>query len=240
MQSNHVPYSYTESVARIDEILNTSDLSYEEVNSIPVRDKLTFGNGYYVNCSALFIDLRDSSGLTTKYNRPTLARIYRAFISECVAVINGSFKCSEVNIHGDAVWGVFDTPYKSDIDETFEAGAKLNSLIEMLNCRMVRRRIEPIRAGIGISWGRALMIKAGYKGSTINDVVWMGDVVNDAARLANLAAKNWNEVLMVGSDFYQNLNDHNRNLLRWNSSANCYHGNVVNTQMSSWVNANCR
>lgn len=27
------------------------------------------------------------------------------------------------------------------------------------------------------------MIKAGYSGSTINDVVWMGEVVNVAAKL---------------------------------------------------------
>lgn len=39
------------------------------------------------------------------------------------------------------------------------------------------------RVGIGLAYGRALMIKAGYKGSTINEVVWMGDVVNEASKL---------------------------------------------------------
>jgi class 3 adenylate cyclase len=44
----------------------------------------------------------------------------------------------------------------------------------------------PIRSGIGMSYGRALMIKAGFNGSGINDVVYMGDVVNRASKLAGL------------------------------------------------------
>lgn len=33
------------------------------------------------------------------------------------------------------------------------------------------------------------MVKAGYSGSGINDVIWMGDVVNTACHLANKAGR---------------------------------------------------
>jgi hypothetical protein len=135
VKSNYSSYSHTDSADRIDEILDAKDESFEELDSIPSRDKLTFTNGFYVKCSAVFIDMRESAKLPTKYKRPTQARIYRSFISECVAVINGSEKCVEVNIHGDAVWGIFDTPYKSDIDAVFSTTAQLNSLMKTLNCR---------------------------------------------------------------------------------------------------------
>ena len=113
-------YSASAGASRINEILSGVNAAYEEVDSIPSRDKLTFTNGFYVNCSTVWIDLRDSSGLTAKYNRPTLARIYRSYISEMVAVLHLSERCVEVNIAGDGVCGVFDTPFKSHIDSTFE------------------------------------------------------------------------------------------------------------------------
>ena len=91
--------------------------------------------------------------------------------------------------------------------------------------------------GIGLDYGRALMLKAGYKGSGINDVIWMGDVINSAAALCAHGNKSWNDYeVMVSSDIHGNLNDHNKNLLSWNSNHSCYHGYIVNTAMDDWLN----
>lgn len=242
MKATNGSYSIYESVERIDEILSTSDASFEDKDSIPDRDKLTYTNGFYVNCSCIFIDVRDSSGLTNKYLRPTLARIYRSFISEAVAVMNSSSDCREVNIHGDAVWGVMDTPYKTDIDSAFSTCAQLSSLIDIINCRMKKKKgLDPIAVGIGMDYGRALMIKAGYKGSAINEVVWMGDVVNAAAKLASYGSKTWNDRrIMVSQMIHQNLNDNNQKLLDYNYSRSCFHGNVVSTTMNEWWESNCQ
>ena len=59
---------------------------------LPPRDDLTFNNGFYANCSALFVDIRDSSKLPDKHKRPVLARLYRSFVSEMVAVFAGFAK----------------------------------------------------------------------------------------------------------------------------------------------------
>jgi class 3 adenylate cyclase len=184
MKSNPAPYNHVDGVPRIDEILSGADTSYEELESIPSRDRLSFTNGFYVNCSAMFVDLRKSSSLADTYSRPTLAKIYRSYISECVAVMNGNSNCCEIMIEGDGVAGIFDTPYKVDMDGVFSTAAELLSLVNILNCRFKRYKIAAISAGIGMSWGRALMIKAGHKGSAVHEVVWLGDVVNDAAKLS--------------------------------------------------------
>lgn len=241
MDSNYKAYDFSTSFGRLDGILNQSDLSYEEVNELPDRDKLTFTNGFYANCSALFVDIRESSDLPKKMKRPTLARLYRAYISELVAVMNGDPKCREVSIVGDAVWCVVNTPYTTDIDTVFSTAAKVHSLVRVLNCKLKKRGIEAIRVGIGMDWGRALMIKAGYSGSGINDVVYMGDVVNSAAKLASKGDMSWLTYgpLMAGSNFYGNLNDQNKGLLSWNSTHSCYSGNVVNAAMDEWLDANC-
>jgi class 3 adenylate cyclase len=241
MDSNYKPYDYEASFGRLDTILNQSDVNYEEVDSLPDRDRLTFSNGFYAYCSALFVDIRGSSALPSKMRRPTLARLYRSYISELVAVMNGDVYCREVNIVGDAVWCVVNTPSKTDIDDVFSTAAKANSMIKVLNYKLKKRNIEQIRVGIGLDYGRALMIKAGYSGSGINDVVYMGDVVNSAAKLASKGNSGFLGVgpLMVGSTFQQNLNDHNKSLLAWNSTNGCYAGNVINSAMDNWYVTHC-
>ena len=100
-------YKVEDSASRMDDILDANDNDYEDnKSSIPSRDKLTYKNGYYINVTALFIDIVDSSKLTDGNRRPTLAKMYRAFLSECVAIMNSWEMCKEININGDCVWGV--------------------------------------------------------------------------------------------------------------------------------------
>jgi class 3 adenylate cyclase len=239
MESNYISYDFEKSRNRIDVILNTNDANFEEVNEIPSRDKLTYSNGFYVNCSSMFVDIRKSTELTTKYNRPTLAKIYRTFISEVVAVVNGNSNCSEIFIQGDCVWAVFNTPYKAQIDSVFSTAARVSSIVDTMNCKFKKKNIDTIDVGIGIDYGRALMIQAGYSGSGINDVVWMGDVVNHAAKLARYGNKTWYDMeFMVSSVFYENLNEISQKLLSYNNNRQCYHGNVINLFMNDWITEN--
>ena len=241
MESNHIEYSLENSVERIDEIISANDNLFQELKNIPSRDKLTFNNGFYTNCSALFVDIRKSSELTSKHTRPKLAKLYRTYISEVVAVMNGNSKCAEINVVGDCVSGIFDTPYKSDIDRTFCTAFSIASLIDIMNYKFKKNDFTEIVVGIGLADGRALMIKAGYKGSGINEVVWMGDVVNEASKLASYGNREYyDREIMVSSAFQENLNDENKELLEWNSNRSCYHGNVVSASMNEWYQQNCK
>jgi class 3 adenylate cyclase len=241
VDSNHKSYDFEASFRRLDDILNQSDISYEEVDSLPDRDELTFTNGFYASCSALFVDIRGSSKLPQEMKRPTLARLYRAYISELVAVMNGDVYCREVNIVGDAVWCVVNTPKKTDIDDVFSTACAAHALVRVLNYKLRNKGIGAISVGIGMDWGRALMIKAGYAGSGINDVVYMGDVVNSAAKLAAKGGMGPAGLgpLIVGSSFQHNLNDHNKGLLSKTWGYTYYTGSAVNTAMDAWYQENC-
>ena len=243
MKSNYNSYNYLSSFDRLDEILDAKDAQFEEErDSVPSRENLTFTNGFYVKCAALCIDIRGSSQLANQHRRPTLAKIYRAYLSEAVAVMNGSSKCTEINIVGDGVTGIFNTPYQIDIDEVFAVAYQLNSMIKTFNCKLRKRNITTIKVGIGMSYGRALMIKAGYKGSGINEVVWMGDVVNTATKLANKANKDIPYPVVVSEVFYSNLNEHNQSLLHHSQpfySPSLFAGHVIATQMEEWYEENC-
>jgi class 3 adenylate cyclase len=241
VDSNFKTYNYVSSFGRIDEILGQAASNYEEVDSLPDRDRLTYSNGFYANCSALFIDIRGSSTLPDLYKRPALAKLYRAYISEVVAIMNGNVQAREVNIVGDCVWAVFNTPWRQHIDSVFATAAQANSLVQVLNYKLGKAGYaKPIRVGIGMAYGRALMIKAGHNGSGISDVVYMGDVVNRAAKLAAQGSNGYAvPALMVDNVFADNLDDDNKKLLEKDWTRGCYSGDVINLAMNEWYQANC-
>lgn len=241
MDGNYRSYDYLRSSERIREILNMPEGSFEEVEgNLPDRDRLTYTNGFYGTCSAVFIDIRDSSGLTAKHKRPRLAKIYRAFISEMVAVLNSDPKVREVNIVGDCVWAVYRTTMQKDLDDVFAVVFQANTLVRLLNYHLQTHGIDPIAVGIGVDDGRVLMIKAGFAGSGINDVVYMGDVVNRAAHLAHEAGRGWRVPIYVGSYFYGNLNEQNQSFLKPQydrGMRTVYAGHVIDLHMDEWIDA---
>jgi len=236
MKANYSIYNHEDSDSRIREIINSADYEYEEKDSIPNRDTLTFTNGYYVKCSAMFVDIRGSSELSQKYSRPTLARIFRSYISELVAVLRGNSSVCEIMIEGDCVWGIFDTRYKQDINELFGDAARVVSLVNILNWRLSQKNIAPVSIGIGLDYGRALMIKGGYRGSGINEAVWMGDVVSSAARLCSYGSKSLiDKSVMLSEIFNNNLYEENKKLVSWNGVRDCYHASIINRDMNKWL-----
>jgi class 3 adenylate cyclase len=240
MQTNYMAYDYTKSISRIDTILNQQDASFEEVKNFPSIDKLTFTNGFYVNATALFVDIRDSSKLTNDRKRPTLAKIYRSFISEVIAIMNGNQNCKFINIDGDCVSGVYETLKKVDIDSAFSDAYTISSLIDILNCKLKKKKITEINIGIGMDYGRLLLIKAGFSGSRLNEVAWMGDALNTAAKLCNKANKEHSYEILVSSVINENLNDHNKKLLSEIPYSDYYGGNAIRTDMNEWVQENCK
>lgn len=232
-------YDVAISDARLKEILDSSE-TFDEVNTIPSRDRLTYSNGFYVNCTAVFIDIRDSSRLPETHKRPVLGKIYRAYLSECVALMNSDPNCREVVITGDCVSGIMNTPSKSDIDAAFDTSAKLNSLVNILNWRLEQKGYTPICCGIGIAYGRALMMKAGYKGSGLNDVIWMGDVVNESSNLCHQGNKWPRKVVQVSNVVFNNLKQEYKDLLSpvyggLGLNPSHYEGYVINMAMDNWL-----
>lgn len=244
MKATAAPYVFNESESRIREILDGADQSFEELNEIPDSARLTFNNGFYVYCVALFIDIRGSSKLSQIHTRPVLGKIYRAYISECVALMNQDDNCREIFIQGDCVSGIFNAPSTSEIDSAFFRAAQLNTLMELLNWRLESKGYTPIKCGIGLAYGRALMLKAGYKGSAINDIVWMGDVVNSASKLCHQGNKEERKALQISKSIQANLKSENQKLLSpiyadfgsfLLAEPDQYEANLIDPNMEKWI-----
>ncbi|HFK1481117.1 TPA: adenylate/guanylate cyclase domain-containing protein [Bacillus cereus] len=209
MKSNHQSFNFEKSLSRIDDILDNS-ATYEEADDIPDVTKLTYTNGKYVKCAAFFIDLRGSTDLIKTKGRKskTLARLYRAYISEIVAIVNSFKTCKEINIVGDCVSAMFSG--KADdsdppVIEALQAASMSNAMMAALNVKYKKKwgdEFQEIKAGIGVALGRALVIKAGFNGSGISDLIYMGDVVNRASKMCGLANKEYTSPICVTENVY--------------------------------------
>lgn len=234
-------YNFSDSFNRIQEILDSSE-TFEQIDTIPNSDTLSYSNGYYFKCYAIFIDIRDSSTLPTKYQKRTLAKIYRAYISEVVALFQSSTNCKEINIVGDSVWGIYEAKSNDDVLEVFHAAYAASSIINTLNYKLCKKGIDPIKVGIGIDKGDALMILAGYKGSGINDVIYMGGVVNNASKLCSKGNKLGNGSMVISADVYNDLlGKHNgtsyyQTFFTRNNMEGYYHATLFRIDMNNWLN----
>ena len=239
--TNNKSYIFSDSFDRLQEILDSAE-TFEQVDTVPNSDTLSYSNGFYFKCYAIFIDIRDSSTLPTKYQKRTLAKIYRAYISEIVALFQSSANCKEINFVGDSVWAVFNAKTKKDVLEVFHAASSANSIIKTLNYKLCRRNIDPIKVGIGIDKGDALMVLAGYKGSGLNDVIYMGGVVNNASKLCSKASKGLVKEIVVSNSVYEDLSGYKNRLGRiyqgmfsLDNAEGYYHGSFINMDMGEWL-----
>jgi len=239
--ANNKSYSYSESFDRLQEILDSAE-TFEQVDSVPNSDTLTYANGFYFKCYAIFIDIRDSSTLPTKYQKRTLAKIYRAYISEIVALFQSFNNSKEINIVGDSVWAIFNAKTKEDVLEVFQAAYSANSIIKTLNYKLCRMNIDPIKVGIGIDKGDALMVLAGYKGSGLNDVIYMGGVVNNSSKLCSKASKGFTKEIVVSKSVYDDLSGYKnrfdityQSMLSLNMAEGYYHGSIVRIEMDEFL-----
>lgn len=235
MKTDHAEYNVKDSVNRITQIITSQDSDYEERDRIPSRNELTYINGFYVKCSVLCATIRGSPELINFHANVADIKLYRAFLSEVMAVMNDNPKCAEIRIADDSVWAVFDTPFQEDVDEVFSTAARISSLIDILNCKFKKNNLKEITLGIGMAYGKALAIKTGYRGSSVGEVIWMGDVIEEAKKLASYGNKEpTDKETMISEITYYNLNQKNREILNFNPTRNCYHGDIINTYMENW------
>ncbi len=236
MKSDYTEYNLKHGVERINQIIETPDSKYEELEKLPTRDALTYTNGFHVKCAALFVEIRDATELPNLHKNNRLAKLYRTCLSEVTAVMNGNPKCAEINIAGTCISGFFDAPWQDDLNDVFSTAGKISSIVRIINQRFSG---NPIQIGIGLSYGKALLVKLGYKGTKLSEVLWTGDVVSETSRLASYGNKEpTDRETMVSEIVYHNLGDENKKLLEFNSARDCYHGSIVNKHMNNWYKQN--
>lgn len=213
--SNTTPFDDLKFKTRMNEILNLDSSNFEQRNKIPTHNQLSYSNGFYVDVGAIFVDIVESSELTNIHKKPVLTKMYKTFIQELVVIFKSFETCKEININGDCVWGVFDITTKNDKQKLITYAEEINELINIINIHFRAKDYSELKVGIGIDIGNVLMTKAGYSGSGINDIVWIGKTINNACHLANKGNREFNKTLLITPQVYIELTSEQQSLFSY-------------------------
>lgn len=189
MRSTNKPFSIIESKERIRAILDAENYN-EEVENIPFEDNVGLKSGYYVNALIISVDLRDSTGLLKRFQKRVVARILRAYISELTAIMNSPKSCRYLSIQGDGMFGVYNCRGNEEKIEAYLIAPAINSVIKLLNKEYARKGYSyEMKVGIGLDMTKILMIKGGFRGESINEILWIGEAINTATHVAKTMNK---------------------------------------------------
>ena len=198
-------YDYEKGNERLVNILNFT-IEIEEKESIPSDDQFTFENGYKTCISSIFVDIRNSRKLFEAENQEDVSKVMRAFTSEICEIMSNFYNKKEIGIRGDCVYGIFSTPFQSDVYNIANMSFYINTFIKLLNSKIEEyTELNPISVGIGVSSSEITVIKSGRKYKGINDKIWIGDAVVEASHLSSIAIKNGNKPIIFSKICYDNF-----------------------------------
>lgn len=239
-------YDYKKSKEAVEAIL-VSPTQIIEKDNIPSSDsEFTYENGIKSWVGALFVDIVDSSKLFQSPNEDT-ARIIRSFCSEIISILKDDDNYREIGIRGDCVYCIYNVTYKTDLVEIFCHACRINSFMSMLNKLLKKNGYCAVRAGIGLGCSQDLIIKAGQNGSGINDKIWIGKAVVDAAHLSDIANRNGISPIAMSPSFYDNVIEdlckENEKYKSWISAhtsgyygrVDYYHCSIIETVFNKWI-----
>ena len=225
-------FNYEESRIRIEDILN-SKTDIKEVDSISNdEDGFTYENGVRTWIGALFIDIRNSTNYFKDNNSEKVARVMRAFTSELIEILRRNKKYVQIGIRGDCVYAIYSTPKKNDLNDILSDACFINTFQQMFQKILKKKGWPTFEIGIGLGASQDLVIKAGRKGTGINDNIWIGDAVIDASKLSNEGNTSGIDPIVMDSCFYDNIKDFDANE---NHKYSYYVKSVRSSNLSEYV-----
>ena len=236
-------YDYKNGKKAVEEILSNS-AKIDDKDVPKDETDFTYGNGVRSWISSIFIDIVGSTELIKNNDELVVAKVLRSFTAETISILNSPNTVRQIGVRGDCVYGIYSTPHTPDIYELFDVTCYLNDLVKMLNKIFNKYGYPQIKVGIGLATGHDLIIKAGKKGTGINDRIWIGDAVVDACNLANKAGRNGKGTIGISSIAYNNFielleeSHENRNVHNWftyNSLDRAYYCDTIMTGFDDWI-----
>jgi adenylate cyclase len=164
---------------------------------IPETDDIGLGNkGVKLNATMLYADLADSTEMAIS-NQEITAEVYKAFLACCSKIIllrDGSIR----SFDGDRVMGVFIGDYKNT--NAVKAALHIKYVFNEILAPKFKAQYAVFRDGtlklnysVGVDTSSVLVARAGIRNN--NDLVWIGQAPNIAAKLSTLRESPFNSFI---------------------------------------------
>ena len=151
-------FSFEESLSRLDQMLNVQG-AVEDIPlaSVPPLSDIPRKGGVVAYCSVMQLEMKVSSDNSSTQ----LINLFRAFISEAVAIVSSHPHCIDVLALGTRLTAVFNTPLKKDIEALIDRVAMINSLAQVVSKKAMGVGLPEIRVGMGIDYGKVMLMRLG-------------------------------------------------------------------------------
>lgn len=172
---------------------------------VPDTENLSLQNeAVKLDATVLYADLAKSTQMTARYDDWFAAEIYKSYLycaSKIIKARGGIITAYD----GDRVMGVFIG--ESMNTSAAKAGLQINYASEYLITPKVHAKYPSasaftLKQRVGIDTSELFVARAGVRGS--NDLVWVGNASNNAAKLAALDPR---YPTYITGDVYNSLND---------------------------------
>lgn len=180
------PKTTQQLIKRIEEdtlrIIRTQ-INTSKAFKVPEITDVSHAEAKTITTSVLHIDMRGSTNIIRQFNAVDALKIYKIFHATMVSV--ALFKGGKVRTFaGDRIGVLFD-PSRS-VDDAVETALLMQGVIEqILNPIFQERAGYSIQYGIGVDYGIMLVGRIGQYGNSNNDLVWVGEAMNVASKLAD-------------------------------------------------------
>lgn len=227
-------YNFEESLSRLDQMLNVQGTVEDKpLTSVPLLNDIPRKGGVVAYCSVLQLEMKVSSD-----NSPgQLLNLYRAFLSEAVAIVSSHSHCLDVMALETRLIAVFNTPLKKDIEALIDKVAMINSLAQVLSKKALGLGLPEISVRMGIDYGKMMLMRLGkYNAEELfpNALTWIGDPVTKTAEL--LSATDQSMIIGISDIVYGNLSEDYRKLFYRKKDCSDYGANIINSYMKNWLN----
>lgn len=195
--------------------------SFEELEDLSEMDQAVVN----VSVVSVYIEAQDlQSDAARGYLRKA---IFEAFCEHT--------KCKEILSLGMYIVGIFDTPFKSDIDATLDCVGKVNALFKLANKMQVQSHNGAVVKGIGMAYGKVQLTKCIGGEQTV--VCWDGETIETAQSLSKKAIIGNNNVYATNT-IYNNLKEDYQKLFSKVNSEDYFESDPINIAMYKWIKAN--
>lgn len=158
-------------------------LTVSKTTSVPKRENIGLNDGKLIESAVLYIDIRQSTSITTRHTDDVAAKIYKAFHESMVSIARYQGRGHVRGFAGDKIMVIFDNSGDA-VTRAIDCAIWMQSYIEQkLSPALQTTYNHPISCGIGIDYGKMTVVRAGTKNN--NDVVWAGSPANKASKLAD-------------------------------------------------------
>lgn len=214
-------YDFSDSLARIDRVLESSGVEYRQFNQIvdiASQDKVKGGFS-----DAVVIGIRFSF-TDEAFSRLAQAKIYDILLSEELRIVQSSPLFFSYIVGGHTIKGIFQINQQSDFDHLMDIAAKMLSFVDVLNVKIGRRPIL-LHATCAIDSNQLFVSSFSGKNELLGTVIERMDE----------ALKSGSRKLFVSESVRDMLKEQYRKFFEVSAIKPFLEGKVENVGMSQWI-----